>query len=320
MSEQTVPVRQDKRLHQGKDYDHGHHHGHHHHDGENIAQKGQSQFVVVFKRLCKNKSAMIGMCMMIFLILVAIFAPLIAPYSVATKMNPGSARLGPCAAHWFGTDEYGRDIFARIVWGARYSLGLGVGAVAINTIIGTLLGAIAGYFGGWVDNLILRAMDILQTIPGTLLAIIMSSTLGPGYFQTILAMSIGGIAGPCRLIRGNILQIRGEEYIEAATAINASNPRIIATHILPNSLAPLIINTAMGIGGTIMGAAGLSYIGLGVQPPTPEWGAMLSGGKDFIRYYPHMVIFPGLAIAITILAINMFGDGLRDAMDPRLKD
>lgn len=290
-----------------------------HHGTHNKIHKGESQFVVVFKRLCKNKSALVGLGIMIILVLVAVFAPLIAPYSYS-KLDPIHANLSPCAEHWFGTDEYGRDIFSRIVWGARYSLGLGLGAVAINTVIGTTLGAIAGYFGGWVDNIVLRAMDILQTIPGTLLAIILSSTLGPGYFNTILAMAIGGIAGPCRLIRGNILKIRSEEYIEASIAINASNARIIATHILPNSLAPLIVNTAMGIGGTIMGAAGLSYIGLGVQPPTPEWGAMLSAGKNYIRYYPHMVLFPGLAIAITILAINMFGDGLRDAMDPRLKD
>jgi peptide/nickel transport system permease protein len=182
-----------------------------------------------------------------------------------------------------------------------------------------IIGSCAGYFGGWVDNVILRACDVIQAIPGILLAIVVSAVLGPGYINTILALAIGGIPAGIRLVRAQILSIRGEEYLEAAAAVNCSPARIMFVHILPNILSPLIIGFTMGIGNTIMLAASLSFIGLGVQPPTPEWGAMLSSARNFIRNYPWQILFPGIFIFITVLSINLFGDGLRDALDPKLK-
>ena len=189
----------------------------------------------------------------------------------------------------------------------------------ISTIIGIILGSIAGYFGGWVDNLIMRLCDIVQSIPGMLLSIIISATLGVGFGNTIIALAVGGIAGGVRLLRGQMLSIRKEEYLEAATTVNCSAGRIMFRHMLPNALSPVIVGTTMGMGNTIMVAASLSFIGLGVQPPDPEWGAMLSAGRDVFRKYPHIMLFPGIFIFLTVLSFNLFGDGLRDALDPKLK-
>jgi peptide/nickel transport system permease protein len=218
-----------------------------------------------------------------------------------------------------GTDELGRDVFSRIVWGSRFSLGIGVMAVLVGTAIGMLFGATAGYFGGVVDDVIMRLMDVLQSIPGILLVITISVVLGPGFVNTLLALSIGGIPMSCRLTRAAVLGVRHQEYLEAATSINASTPRIILRHVLPNSFAPVLVSSTMSIGNVIMMAAMLSFIGLGVQPPTPEWGAMISGGRSLIRTCPWMVTFPGIFIMLTVLALNMFGDGLRDVLDPKLK-
>ncbi len=279
----------------------------------------ESQAAAVFKRLRKNKMAMIGLGIIIILILAAVFAPLLAPYSYA-DMDLKIMHSGPSAAHWFGTDELGRDILSRILYGARYSLSLGILSVLLSNAIGIILGSVAGYFGGMADNIILRIMDIVQSIPGMLLAIVISTVLGAGFSNTIIAMSIGGIPMTIRLLRASIMGIRKQEYLEAATAINCGKVRIMAKHIFPNSYSPLLVSATMGIGNTIMQAAALSYIGLGVQPPAAEWGAMLSAARSYIRDCPHEIIFPGLCIALTVLAFNMFGDGLRDAMDPKLKN
>ena len=190
----------------------------------------------------------------------------------------------------------------------------------LSTAIGVVLGSLVGYFGGWVDTAVMRLLDILQAIPGMLLSIAISAALGSGFGNTIIALSIGGVPMTVRLLRGSILTVRKQEYIEAAEKINCSRLRIITSHILPNSIAPLIVSVTMGIGNTILAAAGLSYIGLGVQPPTPEWGAMLSAGKSVITRYPHLCVFPGLCIMVVVLCFNMLGDGLRDAMDPKLKN
>jgi len=280
--------------------------------------KRHGEFYIVSRRLSQNSSAVIGFLVGVLLALIAIFAPLIAPYPYA-KQDLSHTRAAPSAQHIFGTDELGRDIFSRIVWGSRFSLSVGVLAVLLGTAVGMVFGAIAGYFGGLVDDITMRFVDILQSIPGILLAITISVVLGPGLFNTLLALSVGGIPMSCRLLRASILGIRHQEYLEAATSINASTARIILKHVLPNSFSPLLVSSTMSIGNVIMMGAMLSFIGLGVQPPTPEWGSMIAGGRSLIRSCPWMVTFPGIFIMLTVLALNLFGDGLRDALDPKLK-
>jgi peptide/nickel transport system permease protein len=280
--------------------------------------KKQTEFVIVARRLSKNPMAVISFIVAVLLVLMAVFAPLIAPYPY-DKQDLLHTRAAPSAQHFFGTDELGRDVFSRVIYGSRFSLSIGILAVLVGTSIGMFLGSIAGYFGGLADDLIMRLMDILQSIPGILLAITISVVLGPGFFNSVLALSIGGIAMGVRLTRAAILNIRSQEYLEAATSVNASTPRIIFRHVLPNSFSPLLVSATMSIGNVIMAAAMLSFIGLGVQPPTPEWGSMIAGGRNLIRTSPWMVTFPGIFIMITVLALNLLGDGLRDALDPKLK-
>jgi peptide/nickel transport system permease protein len=287
-------------------------------DEKTLRVKRQSEFVTVAKRLSKNSSAVIGLVVAILLVLMAIFAPLVAPYPYA-KQDLAHTRAAPSLQHIFGTDELGRDIFSRIVWGSRFSLTIGVLAVLLGTTVGMLLGATAGYFGKLVDDIIMRFMDVVQSIPGILLVITISVVLGPGLVNTLLALSISGIPMSCRLTRAAVLSVRHQEYLEAAVSINASTPRIILNHVLPNSFAPVLVSATMSIGNVIMAAAMLSFIGLGVQPPTPEWGSMIASGRNLIRSCPWMVTFPGIFIMLTVLALNLFGDGLRDALDPKLK-
>lgn len=283
-----------------------------------VKLKKQSEFVRVFKELSKNQTAMLGLIILLIEIILAILAPVIAPYDYM-EMDIVAAQQGPSLAHWFGTDELGRDIFSRVLYGARYSISMGVLAVLISTTIGMTIGSIAGYFGGQVDNIIMRLLDIIQSLPAMLLSIVLSAVLGPGYFNTILALSVNGMPASARMLRAQMMKVRGNEYIEAAQSINCSKFRIILRHMIPNSFSPNIVQATMAIAHMIVMAASLSFIGLGVQPPTPEWGAMLTGARQFIRQCPHMVIFPGLAIAVTVLAVNLMGDGLRDALDPKLK-
>lgn len=281
-------------------------------------KKKESQFSLVMKRLMKNKLAMTGLYITLFLFLLAVFATLLMPYKY-DEMNMLERFASPSIKHLCGTDDMGRDIFSRLLYGARWSLSLGFLATIIATVIGMAIGSIVGYFGGIVDTLVMRLIDILQAIPGILLAVAIAACLGNGFVNTIIALSIGGIPMTVRLLRGSILGVRKMEYLEAAQTINCSVPRLIVQHILPNSISPIIVSVTMGIGNTILMAASLSYIGLGVQPPMPEWGAMLSAGRTYMRDYPHMVLFPGIAIALVVLSLNMLGDGLRDAMDPKLK-
>lgn len=281
-------------------------------------RKKQSQFMMVMERLSQNKAAMFGLIVFILVVLSAVFAPLLAPYS-PTEMNMDAAYATPSWEHIMGCDNMGRDLFSRLLYGGRASLTLGLSSAAIGAIGGIILGTLAGYFGGWVDNLVMRLADIMQSIPGNLLSIVISTVMGPGLGNTILALCIAGIAPASRMLRARILSERQAEYLEAAESINCSKPRIMFKHLLPNTISPLIVNITMGIGAKITAAAGLSYIGLGVQPPTPEWGALLSSSKTFFRAYPHLLLWPGLFIAVTVLSINLVGDGLRDAMDPRLK-
>ena len=281
--------------------------------------KKRSQLLEIWDRLKTNKLAMVGMAIVLLLIVCAIFADWIAPYDI-NMQNPTQRLLYPSLAHPLGTDNYGRDIPSRIIYGGRISLLVSLMAVVCSVVVGGLIGAVSGYFGGKVDTIIMRLMDMLMAIPGTLLAICVSSMLGNGIWQTAVAVAVGGIAPSCRMMRATSLSIRGEEYIEAARACGSRNLRVILSHVIPNCLAPIIVDCTLRLGGNIMMISGLSFIGLGVQPPTPEWGSMLNSGREFIRQFYPLITFPGLAIMLTMFGFNMFGDGLRDAMDPKLKE
>lgn len=281
--------------------------------------KKQSEFLRVMKQLSKNKIAMLGLILLVLECLLAALAPYIAPYHYA-EMDLTSAFSTPSANHLFGCDDMGRDIFSRILYGGRFSISIGIIAVMISVAFGMVIGALAGYFGGKIDNILMRILDVIQAIPGMLLMIVISAVLGPGFFNTIIALSVSSISGMARMLRAQMMKERDNEYVEAALSINCSKGRIIFSHLIPNCISPLIVQATMGVAQTITMAAGLSFIGLGVQPPLPEWGAMLSSARQFIRQSPHLVIFPGLAIAVTVLALNLLGDGLRDALDPKLKN
>jgi len=282
--------------------------------------KKKSQFKEAWTRLLRNKTAVLGMVIVALLILMALTAPLIYDYETQViKQNIDHRQQSPSATHPFGTDETGRDILARVVYGSRTSLSVGASAVAIALLIGGFLGALAGFYGGMFDNITMRIMDIFLAIPGTLFAITIVAALGPSTTNLMIAMSISSIPRFARIVRGPVLTVRDSEYVEAARAIGAKNGRIIFGHVIPNSLAPVIVQTTLEVASIILSIAGLSFLGLGVQAPAPEWGAMLSSARTYLREYTYMAIFPGLAIVITILALNLLGDGLRDALDPRLK-
>lgn len=282
--------------------------------------KKRSQWAEVWRRLKQNKMAMAGLAILGVLVFCALFADVIADYNEVVIKQDLKARMeGPSAEHILGTDEFGRDIFARMVHGARVSLQVGLIAVGIAIIFGGSLGALAGYYGGKLDNAIMRLMDIFLAIPSILLAIAIVSALGPSLINLMLAIGISSVPQYARIVRASVLSIRDQEFIEAARAIGANDFRIITKHIIPNALAPVIVQATLGVAGAILSTAGLSFIGMGIQPPAPEWGAMLSGGRQYLRYAWHITAFPGIAIMITILALNLLGDGLRDALDPRLK-
>ncbi len=291
-------------------------------DTNNIKSKykKQNRTLDLWKQLSKNKTAVIGLIIIAIFILLAIFSGLIYDYEEEiTKQNIPERLQEPSSEHWFGTDDKGRDVLARVVYGSRISLTVGMSAVAIALFIGGTLGAIAGYYGGILDNIVMRVMDIFLAIPGTLFAITIVAALGKSTTNLIIALSIATVPRFARILRSSVLTVRDKEYIEAAKAIGASNFRIITQHVVPNSLAPVIVQTTLSVAVIILTIAGLSFLGLGVSPPTPEWGAMLSEGKTFIRNQAYLSFFPGLAIMITILALNLLGDGLRDALDPRLR-
>lgn len=282
--------------------------------------KKRGQWSEAWRMLKRNKMAMLGLTIIVILVLLAVFADFIADYEeVAIKMNTSIRLQGPSRAHILGTDELGRDIFARIIHGARVSLKVGIIAVGIAIVIGGTLGAIAGFYGGKLDNIIMRIMDIFLAVPSILLAITIVSALGTSMINLMIAVGISSIPNYARIVRASVLSIKDQEFIEAARAIGAKDSRIILKHILPNSLAPVIVQGTLGVAGAILSTAGLSFIGLGIQKPAPEWGAMLSSGRPFLRDSWHVTTFPGIAIMITILSLNLLGDGLRDALDPRLK-
>ena len=287
---------------------------------ENKKAKKRSMAMEVCQRLARNKMAMLGLAILVVLVLCAVFADAIADYETKVVAQNIANRLkGPSAEHWFGTDEFGRDIFARIIHGSRVSLVVGLISVSVSLILGGILGAFAGFYGGRIDNVIMRVMDIFLAVPSILLAMTIVAALGSSLVNVMLAIGVSGIPTYARIVRAAVMSVKDQEFVEASRAIGATNVTTIFREIIPNCLAPIIVQATLSVAGAILSTASLSFIGLGVQPPDPEWGAMLSGGRNFLRDAVHLTLFPGLAIVITILALNLLGDGLRDALDPRLK-
>lgn len=285
-----------------------------------VAVKKKSQVADVWRRLCRNKTAVLGLVIVCLLVLTAIFSPIVFDYDTqVTKADFGNALQAPSAAHPFGTDEMGRDILIRVMYGTSISLSIGVVTVIVALAIGLVLGSAAGYFGGKVDMVIMRIMDVFLAIPGTLLAICIVASLGNSIPNLVIAQAVSAVPTFSRVVRGAVMTVRDAEYIEAARAVGAKDATIIFRDVLPNSLAPIIVQTTLQVASVILSIAGLSFIGLGIPAPTPEWGAMLSSARAYIRDYSYMCLFPGLAIMTTILSLNLLGDGLRDALDPRLR-
>lgn len=287
---------------------------------KNIMKKADrtSLLAETIKRIWGNAGARVGIILFLVIVLLCILAPIVAPYGV-NEMDLKNMYKGPSLKHLFGTDGVGRDQFSRMLYGGRYSLALGLCAALFSSGFGAVIGSIAGYFGGKVETLVMRFMDVWSSLPSMLLCILISTTLGSGFLNTAIALAVGNVPVGVRLIRGQILSERSKEYLEAAESINCSKISIMFRHLLPNVISPVIVDATMGIGMNITMAAALSYIGLGVQPPTPEWGAMLADARTHILNYSYLIQFPGIAIALTVLAINLIGDGLRDALDPKLR-
>ncbi len=288
---------------------------------EQAEYKKRSQLSIIWNRLRKNKLAMLGLAILVVMVALAVCADWIADYDTnVTGMNMAERLQTPSAKHWFGTDSYGRDVFARIIHGSRLSLSLSIFAMLAAVAIGSIIGAIAGYYGGRVDDVLMRLMDILLAIPPMLMSISIVAALGHSMVNLMVALSLAYIPVFARVIRSSILTVKGQEFIEAAKACGTSNARIILRHIIPNAIGPIIVQATLAMGSTILIISSLSFMGMGIQPPQPEWGTMLYEGRDLIRTSPYLVIFPGIAIALAVLSLNLLGDGLRDALDPRMKN
>jgi len=303
-------------------------------DAEGLSSKSVSMWQTTLHRIIRRRSAVAGLIILGILVLTAIFAPLIAPYDPTISMldmDPPQrikARTAPCIhllgcpadqpQHLAGIDGNIRDQFSRLVYGARLSLMIGFSTVTFAIIIGTVLGALAGYFGGWIDNSIMRVMDVLLAFPSLLLAIAIVTVLGPGLINALLAIGIVSIPSYARVMRASVLSVREMDFVSATRSLGGSTYEILFKCILPNALTPLIVQGTLGIASAILDAAALSFLGLGAQPPTPEWGSMLGSERNQVFTAPHLVFYPGLAIMLTVLSFNLIGDGLRDALDPRL--
>ena len=299
-------------------------------DAERLASRPASLWRTALRRFLRRRSAMVGLFMLAILTLTAVFAPLIAPYAPnETLHDEGVAkRESPCIyllgcprdrpQHLMGIDGNVRDLFSRVVYGARYSLVIGFTTVSFAIVVGTVLGALAGYLGGWVDNVIMRVMDVLLAFPALLLAIAIVAVIGPGLINALLAIAIVTIPAYARVMRASVLSVKETNFIAASRALGASSARILFVSILPNAMTPLIVLGTLEVASAILNAAALSFLGLGAQPPTPEWGYMLSTERNQVFTSPHLVFFPGLAIMLTVLSFNLLGDGLRDALDPTL--
>ena len=292
---------------------------------DNEQREQRSLWEEAWRRFRKNRLAILSLAFLLLLAAVAAatilwdFADGRAFYNAhVIKQNLRLRLKGPSAEHIFGLDEFGRDMFLRMLWGIRYSLFMGMAGIAFSTLLGGLIGAVAGYYKR-LDNVLMRAMDVLLAIPSMLLATAIVAALGPGLVNVLIAISIAYVPTFARTLRASVLTIKEQEFIEAARSVGADNPRIIMRYIVPNSLAPLIVQSTLGVAGAILSIAGLSFLGLGIQPPTPEWGSMLSNARTYIRDAWHITMIPGAGIMLTILALNLVGDGLRDALDPKLK-
>ncbi len=283
--------------------------------------KARSQFTAVMMRLKKNKLAMLGLGILLVMAAAAIIAGFAVDYDADVIGQNMSERMQtPSAEHWFGTDNLGRDIFGRILYGARISLTLSIIAMAIAVAIGALIGSIAGYFGGFKDNILMRLMDILLAIPPMLMSISIVAALGQSMSNLLIALSIAYIPVFARVIRSTILSIKDQEFVEASRCCGSNDWHIIIKHIIPNAIGPIIVQATLAMGASILIIASLSFMGMGVEPPAPEWGTMLYEGRDFMRQAPYLVLFPGGAITLAVISLNLLGDGLRDALDPRMKN
>jgi peptide/nickel transport system permease protein len=282
--------------------------------------KKRNQLVATWHRMRKNKAAVAGMIILATIVILAIGAPLLYNYdAVVVKADYGSRLLHPSLEHPFGTDEMGRDVLARVVWGARTSLKIALISTCISCLIGSFLGAVGGYIGGWLDDIIMRFCDVLLAIPNMLLALTLVAAFGSSMFNLIIAIAVTDLPRFARILRSAVMSLRDSEFVEAAKAAGAKTGTIIFREIIPNCLAPLIVQISIVVAAAIIISSSLSFIGLGVQPPTPEWGSMLSSARGYMREYAYLTFYPGAAIVVTVLALNLLGDGLRDALDPRLK-
>jgi peptide/nickel transport system permease protein len=282
--------------------------------------KKQSFFKELWRRLKKNVSAVVALLIVVVFIIIALSAGIIAPYSQAISTDISKRLQTPSSEHWFGTDEFGRDVFMRVIYGARISMFIGLIVAGFSLLVGGVLGAVSAYYGGLIDNIIMRCMDMLTSLPSTLLAMCVVAALGASMTNLLIALTISYIPTMTRIVRSSLLPVTEMEFVEAARACGTRDARIIFRHILPNGVGPVIVQTTRIISGTILSAAGLSYIGLGVQSPTPEWGSMLTAAREYMRLYPYLMIFPGVALVTAALSFDLLGDGFRDALDPRLKD
>lgn len=282
-----------------------------------IKKKKSSQTTEVFKRLCRNKMAMLGLIILVVILILSIFAPWLSSYDYAAQDY--SARfVSPCREHLFGTDNFGRDIFTRVLYGGRYTLFIAFVVISIAAVVGTLVGLFAAFFPK-IDNILMRIIDIFMGIPQMMMCVSIVAALGSNMKNMMIALTITAAPEFARIMRAQVLTLKDQEFVEAARSIGCGNLRIMFHHILPNALAPIIVQYTLGAVNTILMSSSLSFVGMGVQPPTPEWGLMISAGRAYLRDYWYVAILPGLAIIVTAYALNMLGDGLRDALDPRLK-
>lgn len=284
-----------------------------------IVYKKKSQGPEIWRRFKKNRRALVGLGILLLLVFLAVFANLVAPYDPTVQNIPIKLQ-GPSLAHWMGTDQYGRDILSRVIFGTRISLLVGITSTAMAVVVGGTLGSIAGYYGGKTESLIMRVTDIFLAIPAILLNIAIAAALGGGLRNMMIALGISYIPAYCRIMRSSIFSVRDQEFIEASRAAGAGDGYIILHHIVPNCLSPMIVQATLKVGAAILMCSTLSFIGVGISPPTPEWGSMIATGREYLRTAPHLTTFPGIAIMLAVFSLNLMGDGLRDALDPKLKD
>ena len=285
-----------------------------------VKSNKKSQWNLVWIRFRKNKLAMLGLIVLCALMLLCLSAPLYIDYSKVITQSIIDAFQSPSLEHLFGTDQFGRDLFARIIYGGRISLFAGLLTTAIAFVMGIALGGSAGYFGGVTDTIIMRFCDVLMSVPGVLLSMTIVAALGQGLFKMLIALSVAQIPRQARTVRAAVMTLRGQEFIEAARCCGTGNVRILLKHILPNILGPLVISVMQSLGATILSIASLGFLGIGIAPPTPEWGTIISENQSSLMYYPHLGIIPGLFIVVAVLSLNFIGDGLRDALDPKQKN